>query len=129
MSCSFGFTKLVVADLEAMTDYYCAVYGMTELDRIEAVVGSENIVQTVLTSGPGSLLLLIRYDRRKPPEVGEVLLGFFCDNVDETIRRCETAGGQVLIGAKTHSNLRNAFLADPEGHITEVVELLAPSEQ
>ena len=129
MSCSFGFTKLVVADLEAMTEYYCAVYAMTVLDRIEAVVGTENIVQTVLTTGSGPPLLLIRYYGRNPPEVGEVLLGFFCDNGDETTRRCEKAGGKVCIGAKTHGDLRNAFLADPEGHITEIVEMLAPRER
>ncbi|HUD94934.1 hypothetical protein [Sphingobium sp.] len=41
----FGFTKLVVRNLEAMATFYKEVAGLTEVGRIQDAVGDRKIVE------------------------------------------------------------------------------------
>lgn len=122
MPCNLAFTKLIVADVEAMARYYCAVYGLRQVDRMEGLIGPEQIDEIVLSDGSGPPLILIRFTGRPAPRVGELLLGFFTPDVDATVRQCEATGGQVVIGPELHGDMKIAFLSDPEGHVAEVVQ-------
>lgn len=122
MPCNFAFTKLVVADVDAMAHYYRAVYGLRQVDRIEGRIGTEQIDEIVLSDGSGPPLILIQFAGRPAPPVGEQLLGFFTEDLDAAVRRCEAAGGQVFIGPELHGDMNIAFLSDPEGHVAEVVQ-------
>lgn len=122
MPCNFAFTKLIVADVEAMARYYRAVYGLRQVDRMEGLIGTEQIDEIVLSDGSGPPLILIRFAGRPAPPVGELLLGFFTPDVDATVRQCEAAGGQVVVGPELHGDMKIAFLSDPEGHVAEVVQ-------
>jgi predicted enzyme related to lactoylglutathione lyase len=126
---SFAFTKLVVDDLERMAAFYDAAYGLRQVARVQAEIGREHIDEIMLsaTSGvtPGTLVLL-RFVDRPPPRAGEVLLGFTTGDLPALIERVVAAGGAVYAPAKEmpEMKLRVAFVTDPEGHLTELVQML-----
>jgi catechol 2,3-dioxygenase-like lactoylglutathione lyase family enzyme len=120
------FTKLVVDDLEAMTRYYGAVYGLSELMRFKAEIDGSPIDEIVLGVDGAStgLILLTFLDRAAPPN-GEVIVGFTTDDVHALFERGIAAGGTVR-GEIHDPGVQGAalvgFLADPEGHLAEVVQ-------
>jgi lactoylglutathione lyase len=126
---SFGFTKLVVDDVEKMATYYTSVYGLRALHRVQAEIAGEPISECIM--GPGDemsaeSLVMLKYLRRVDPPKGEVILGFITSDVDALLQRAIAAGGNVVEG--THDmpehGVRVAFVKDPEGHLAEVVQLL-----
>ena len=74
----------------------------------------------------GSLVLL-KYVARKPSPNGEVILGFTTDDLPALLERVETAGGRITAAIKEMPELRIrvAFATDPEGHLAELVQVLA----
>lgn len=122
MPCNFAFTKLIVADVDAMARYYRTVYGLRQVDRMEGLIGTEQIDEIVLSDGSGPPLILIQFASRPAPPVGELLLGFLTHDLNAVARQCEAAGGQVIIGPELHGDMNIAFLSDPEGHLAEVVQ-------
>jgi predicted enzyme related to lactoylglutathione lyase len=119
-------TKLVVDDLEAMADYYGAVYGFTQAARVQAAIGGEPIDE-VLLSLPGRNgfpLVLMRYTERSTPPTGEVALVFTTDDIDALFDRIVAHGGSVHV-APFQSEVvpfRAGFAHDPEGHLVEHIE-------
>jgi len=122
----FSFTKLVVADLEAMSAFYREVYGLTEVMRFGAEVAGRPIDEIILGGdGASSGLILFKFLDRAVPTNGEVLLGFTTDDVGALFERGVAAGGSVWADVKDPGLAGVAlvgFLADPEGHIAEVVQ-------
>jgi catechol 2,3-dioxygenase-like lactoylglutathione lyase family enzyme len=121
------FTKLVVADLDAMASYYTAVHGFTEIARVESEVGGSPIDEIILgvDGAYGGGLILFRFLDRPAPAAGEVILGFVVDDIEALIERAVAAGAHVVEpprapGAPGASLV--AFLADPEGHLAEIVQ-------
>lgn len=127
---SFGFTKLVVHDLEAMARFYQAVYGLYAVNRVREHIGDEAIDEIMLSPDPeaawGSLVLL-RYPDRGASPSGELILGFTTTDLPALLDRVRAAGGAVHAPVKEMPalHLRVAFATDPEGHLAELVQMLA----
>jgi lactoylglutathione lyase len=127
---SFGFTKLVVDDLERMAAFYQQVYGLHAVNRVRGErIGDEEIDEIMLSPDPeaayGSLVLL-EYPNRGPSPNGELILGFTTSDLPALLERVREAGGGVHTPIKEmpELRLRVAFATDPEGHLAELVQLL-----
>lgn len=126
---TFGFTKLVVGDLEKMKAFYMDVYGLKQFDRIQADIGRDPIDEVMLGRdsgfGPGSIVLL-RFTELAPPRPGAVILGFITDDLEGLIDRIIANGGRVHAKIKDipEMKVRVAFAKDPEGNLAELVQTL-----
>src|SRR5438874_1046017 len=99
LSVGFGFTKLVVHDLDAAAAFYCKAYDLHAVRRVRGeVIAGEEIEEIMLSADPeatfGSLVLL-KYLRRPPSPTGELLLGFVTDDLPALLERVCAAGGRV----------------------------------
>jgi len=128
MSTHYGFTKLVVDDLEKMTAFYTEVYGLSDFDRIQSSIGDEPIDEIMLgtTDANTGGVILLKFLERKPAETGEIILGFLTDDIDALYERVLAAGGGVHAPVKYEAGdpYKVGFVKDPEGHLAEVVQLL-----
>lgn len=130
MHATFTFTKLVVHDLAKLAAFYREVYGLHAVNRVREHVGSEAIDEIMLSPDPkapfGSLVLLKFVDRPASPS-GEAILGFTTDDLPALLDRVRAAGGGVHAPIKEmpELKLRVAFATDPEGHLAELVQMLA----
>ncbi|GMU78057.1 MAG: hypothetical protein AMXMBFR46_08540 [Acidimicrobiia bacterium] len=124
----FGFTKLVVADLEASAAFYRDVFGVTEQYRVHADIAGREIDEILFeaTAPGGSTFVLLRFVDTAAPASGEVIIGFVTDDLDGVFARATEAGGSVheAIHDSPDHGVRVGFLADPEGHLIEVVQPL-----
>src|SRR5688572_5918114 len=127
----YSFCKLIVHDLEKMAAFYRDVYGLHAVDRVRGEsIGGEQIDEIMLSKDPnaryGSLVLL-KYLGRGPSPSGELILGFTTDDLPGLLERVRAAGGSVREAIKEipEMNLRVAFATDPEGHLAELVQMLA----
>lgn len=124
----FGFTKLVVQDLEAMATFYRDVAGLTEMARVQAMVGDREIDEILFnpTREGGSTLVLFKFLDRIAPAQEEVILGFQTPDIAAFMERTRASGGAVVtdIESQAQHGVKVAFVTDPEGHLIEVVELL-----
>jgi lactoylglutathione lyase len=130
-SSHFGFTKLIVHDLEKMAGFYGEVYGLHAVNRVRGEsIGGEEIDEIMMSPDPnasfGSFVLL-KYVGRAPSPNGEVILGFTTDDLPALLDRVGAAGGGVHAPIKEmpELKLRVAFATDPEGHLAELVQMLA----
>jgi predicted enzyme related to lactoylglutathione lyase len=124
----FGFSKLVVGDLERCGAFYQAVCGLVESGRYEAAIAGRAIREIMYrpTSPGGAMLVLLAYLDTPRPGGGETILGFQTPDLDAFLKRAREAGGSVLEEPRTIDDLevRVAFVRDPEGHLLEVVQTL-----
>ena len=126
---TFGFTKLVVGDLEKMKSFYANAFGLKQFDRIQAEIGIDPIDEIMLGRdsgfGPGSIVLL-RYTELAPPRPGSVILGFITDDLKGLLDRIVASGGRVHSAMKDipEMKVRVAFAKDPEGNLAELVQQL-----
>jgi lactoylglutathione lyase len=126
MTNHFGFTKLVVHDLDASAAFYTAVLGVQEQRRIHGDLAGrplEEIVFGATAPGGGSFILL-RYLDSVAPSRDEVILGVWTDDIHAFFDRGVAAGGSVAqpIADRPEYGVHLGFLADPEGHLIEVVQ-------
>jgi predicted enzyme related to lactoylglutathione lyase len=130
-SASFAFTKLVVHDLEKLAAFYREVYGLHAVSRLRGEsIGREEIDEIMLSPDPQAAFgpfVLLAYPGRAPSPTGEVILGFTSDDLPALLERVRAAGGGVHAPIKEmpELKLRVAFATDPEGHLAELVQLLA----
>lgn len=124
----FGFTKLIVGDLEAAADFYTSVCELTELARVDAEIEGRPISEILFNAtGKGAAtLVLLTYNGQASPAAGEVILGFITKDIDAFVSRVVAAGGRVTqqVARQPQHGVKVAFVRDPEGHLIEVVELL-----
>lgn len=128
----FGFTKLIVQDEEAMAAYYGAVYGLNSLHRVEsgdpAVMGRlrEVIMGPGESMGAESLTMINFLDRPAPRD-REVILGFITTDLDALAERVLAHGGRHvgLVREMPEHGVRVLFTSDPEGRLSENVEMMA----
>jgi predicted enzyme related to lactoylglutathione lyase len=131
MTSTFSFTKLVVHDVEKMAAFYTAVYGLHAVNRVRGEsIGSETIDEIMLSPDPKlpfGTLILLKYVGRAPSSNSEVILGFTTDDLPALLDRVRAAGGGVHAPIKEMPELkiRVAFATDPEGHLAELVQVLA----
>jgi predicted enzyme related to lactoylglutathione lyase len=128
---SFAFTKLVVRDVEKMSAFYRDVYGLHAVNRVRGEsIGGEEIDEIMMSGDPNatwSSLVLLQYLGRGPSPNGEAILGFTTGDLPALLERVRAAGGGVHapIQEMAELRLRVAFATDPEGHLSEVVQMLA----
>jgi predicted enzyme related to lactoylglutathione lyase len=124
----FGFTKLIVNDLEKTVAFYKEVCGLEEWARVSADVNGREIDEIMLqpTAENGATLVLWKWRDRDAIVVDEVILGFQTPDVTAFVQRVRDAGGTIVQDIKDmpEHGVRVAFVTDVEGHLIEVVELL-----
>ena len=129
MTDHFGFTKLVVQDLDNMATFYKDVAGLVEMARVQDAVGDRQIDEILFNAtGEGAAtFVLFKFLDREAPAQDEVILGFQTSDLVSFVDRVKAAGGKVVqpIEVKAAHGVKVAFVTDPEGHLIEVVELLA----
>jgi len=129
MKAAYSFTKLVVSDLDAMARYYREVYGLTELQRVKSEIDGSPMDEIILgIDGEHGGLILLNWIGRAAPS-GEVILGFTTPDIASLFGRAESAGGTVREAPMERpeaGGLKVGFITDPEGHLAEVVEMVAP---
>ena len=122
----FAFTKLVVGDLDRCAAFYEKVCEIKPQARVEGSVAGRSITEIIYepTNKGGASLVLLAYDDEPKPASGEIIVGFASADAQGLVDRAVAAGGTVreaLRDAPAHS-LKVAFVADPEGHLIEVIE-------
>jgi catechol 2,3-dioxygenase-like lactoylglutathione lyase family enzyme len=125
----FAFTKLVVADLDASAAFYTDVFRLQEQRRVKDDIGGRAIEEILFepTAPGGSTFVLLHFADTPAPVTGSVLAGFVTDEIDEVFTRAVAAGATVVDSphdAPEHG-VRVGFLADPDGHLVEVCQMLA----
>ena len=125
----FGFTKLVVADLDAAARFYKAVFGLTEQATIDSASAGRPIREIMFTpTAPGAAqFVLLTFPGEPAPAVGEAILGWITQDLEALIARARAAGGTLAeaIREMPQHGVRLAFIRDPEGRLSEVVQPLA----
>jgi predicted enzyme related to lactoylglutathione lyase len=130
-STQVSFTKLIVHDLEKMAVFYRDVYGLHAVHRLRGEsIGGEEIDEVMLSCDPNAAygpLVLLKYLGRGPSPSGELILGFTTDDLLALLDRVRAAGGGITAPIKEMPDLRLrvAFATDPEGHLAELVQMLA----
>ena len=124
----FGFTKLVVGDLDKSAAFYEAVCGLTQQARIDAEIGGRKISEIIYdaTGKGGGNFVLLAYHDTPSPAAGETITGFMADDVHAFVARAVAAGGKVYQEARdaAEHGLTVGFVTDPEGHLIEVIKPL-----
>ncbi|MCB0996533.1 MAG: VOC family protein [Acidimicrobiales bacterium] len=125
----FGFTKLVVADLEKCAAFYSEVFGLTEQGRVTDDIDGRRIDEIMYeaTAPGGASFVLLHFPDLPQPGADGVIAGFITDDVAGVVQRTVAAGGSVIedVRARPEHGVKVAFVADVEGRLIEVVELLA----
>ena len=124
----FGFTKLLVQDLEKSAAFYSAVCGLTETYRVESEIAGRPIKEIMYapTAEGGASFVLLSFLDAKGPHREEVILGFQTEDLEAFVKRAQDAGGKVVdpIRSMPEHGVKVVFITDVEGHLLEVVELL-----
>lgn len=122
----FAFTKIFVDDLDAESAFYMATFGLTLKARLQFDEGADALDEVILTSGRGddSSFILWRYAERATPPAGEATIGFTVRDLDDVIEKACANGGSIIQPARVipEANATVAFVADPEGHVLELVQ-------
>jgi catechol 2,3-dioxygenase-like lactoylglutathione lyase family enzyme len=124
----FGFTKLVVGDLEKCAAFYRAVCGVEETGRVDAEIAGRRISEVLFapTAAGGATPVLLAFHDAPKPAAGEVILGAITTDIDSFFARAIAAGGTLIeaIHEMPALKIKVGFAADPEGHWIEVVQQL-----
>jgi lactoylglutathione lyase len=123
----FGFTKLLVNDLESSAAFYSAVCALRELARVDGEIEGRPIREIMYhpTADGGATFVLLQF-LDKPDAGNDVILGFQTEDLPAFVERRLSAGGQLVDPIKSlpEHGVKVAFVRDVEGHLLEVVELL-----
>lgn len=125
----FGFTKLIVNDLDGTAEFYKTVCGLTELARVTAGVNDRKIDEIMFnaTGQGGPTFVLWKWLDRDASSTDEVILGFQTPDIAAFVERVTAAGGKIVspVVDMPEHGVKVAFVTDIEDHLIEVVELLA----
>lgn len=124
----FMFTKLIVADLDAATAFYASVIGLVEMQRVEAAIGGRAVTEVVyLPTYPGGpMFILARFHDAATPKTSELIMGFATQDLEGFVTRATAAGGKLIEAPREipGAGMRVAFVADTEGHVLQVTQML-----
>ena len=126
---TYIFAKTFVHDLDAMAAFYEKVFGLIAFNRHQdRMLGRDVDEITYQASYPGGpALTLIKYLDSTGPSGNESVQGFMADDLEALVERATALGGSVPepIRTITEFDLRVVFILDPEGHVNEVIQMLA----
>ena len=124
----FMFTKLIVADLDAATAFYASVVGLVEMQRVEAVIDGRAVTEVAYmpTCPGGPMFVLARFHDAPAPATSELIMGFVAQDLDGFVTRATACGGTLIEAPREipGAGMRVAFVADTEGHILQVTQML-----
>lgn len=123
-----GFTKLVVENLDTVSQFYKSVCGLVEEGRAEEKIGGRPICELYFRANPpgtGTFTLTKFLDAPRPV-CDALILGFVADDVGKFVERVLTAGGALFEAPRSHPEhgVKVAFVRDVEGNLIEVVEII-----
>lgn len=128
----FSFTKLIVNDEEKMARYYHEVYGLNALQRVQGESSAAGEPFREIIMGPGEAmsseesLVMFRFTGRPAPRDQECILGFLSEDLDALVARIAANGGTLVgpIKSMPEHGIRVVFATDPEGHLSENVQMV-----
>lgn len=129
---SFAFTKLVVHDIEASERFYCDVFNMERTGHVRADNHQYALEEAILSlrgeAGAHSLILM-RYLQRPCPPTGSVWTGFVVVDIEASLASVCRAGGSIEVPLQRNAEhgVMAAIVADPDGHLIELIQILANS--
>lgn len=126
---AFGFTKLVVSDLEGVERFYREVFGMKEVHRVssnEHKYALDEVILSLSGAADQHSLLIVRYRQLPCPPAGGAWTGFMVPDIEATLAAVEKCGGaiEVPVHKNDEHGVLAAIAADPAGHLIEVVQVL-----
>ena len=127
----FGFTKIIVDDLDRIAAFYEQTMGFRQFQRVHSSVAGEPMEEIILVHGEGmgqSVPLVVwKWLNRPAPTASDVILGFQTKDVDALVAKVAAAGGSVVEAPREDAEhgVRVAFVKDPDGRLLELVQLLA----
>jgi catechol 2,3-dioxygenase-like lactoylglutathione lyase family enzyme len=125
---TFGFTKLVVGDLEKMAAFYTSVCGVVEQQRVLDEVAGRKTSEILYNPGTpgGPTFALLRFLDSPKPASSEVILGFMTPDIDAFLERALAAGGTIVevLPFRPELGCKVALLKDIEGHMIQAVQML-----
>ncbi|GLV27088.1 VOC family protein [Sphingobium sp. Cam5-1] len=118
----FMFLKLIVHDIGKSEQFYKSVFGLVEMNRMEAKIVGRDVVEIVYQSTykGGPLFILASFPEDTQPARNESIVGFASGDLDACLRRVEKAGGTVVEDREVPGFGRHAFVKDPEGHLLQI---------
>jgi uncharacterized glyoxalase superfamily protein PhnB len=128
------FTKLIVDDEEKMAEYYSKVYGLQVVARVagdgdSAGLGEpfREVILGTSSGMDGETLVMFKFTERHKARDQQVILGFVSDDIEALRDRIVANGGKLVGELKEmpEHGVRVLFATDPEGALTENVQLLA----
>lgn len=127
---TFGFTKLVVNDLDALERFYRDVFGMQQIHRVstdEHKYALDEVILSLSGARDTHTLILACYRQRPCPPPGAAWTGFVVSDMAATLAAVERGGGRIEV--PVHQNAEHGVLAtiaaDPEGHLIEIIQMIA----
>lgn len=127
LDAQYVFSKVFVHDLDAMAEFYTAVFGLIEYNRHSDTMLGRAIdeISYQSTYPGGSSLTLIKYLDSTGPTAGESVQGFTTTDIHALVARAKAAGGTIPEPVRRidEFGLSVVFVLDPEGHVNEVVQL------
>ncbi|GAB5453357.1 MAG: hypothetical protein Hals2KO_36850 [Halioglobus sp.] len=123
----FGFSKLLVHDLEKCATFYTAVCGLTELARVDAEIAGRPISEIMFnTTGEGAaMFVLLKFMDAEPGNGQGVIQGFQTNDIAAFVQRAIDAGGELVdpIRDDPDHGVRVAYVSDIEENLIEVVQV------
>ena len=124
----FGFTKLIVGDLEASARFYKSVCGLTEQARVRSKVGGRPMNEILFNPAVpgGTTFVLLAFDDEPKPAISELILGFITTDIVAFVDRVGAAGGTIVdeLATRPEFGVKVAIVKDPEGHLIEIVQTI-----
>lgn len=129
-SVQFAFVKLIVRDLDTMTEFYRRALGLYPARTIEAGTATE-IVMRPEGQRAGFCLVLYRHADGRIVVVGtgHGPIGLYVENTDDAFTGALRAGASPKQAPFDVAGLRVAFVEDPEGHELEFLQLTPTSRE
>jgi len=127
---NFTLTKIIVADIDAMEQFYIRTLGLSRIAYLEHGEGDtafkEVILGTADASQVAAKISFVQYLAKASPTPGEAIVAFMVDDVAAVLAAMCDAGGAVAVPVQDipEHRLKLAYVTDPEGHMVEIMQAL-----
>lgn len=127
---NFALTKIHVSDIDTAERFYTETLGLVQTARLEVGEGEYAFKEAILSipsaSIDGAKLGLVQYLSKPAPAPGEAVFAFMVDDVERVASTMVKAGGTIVSPVREipEHHLKLAYVADPEGHVVEIMQLI-----
>lgn len=131
MEHKYGFSKLVVGNLDASAEFYESVCGLAGKVEVVSTLGGRDLTEFIYGSVDDDrpAFVLMSYNGDTSISTGEAIVGFYTEDIETFVENAIAQGGGIVeeINERAEFHARIALLTDPEGHLVEVIEPLGKS--